>query len=170
MATHYQHLQKPQLSQHNCLHRWICLCSQCKLMYAFHLCTQRCKKTTVKTTTVLCMHAGTGVGHIWLYGAKDWSCRRMEGALMQPPLACCFCDWASLSHPAAHLFVAPGPLAAVQCLPVPAITKVISYHALVFFHRPPSSLVLYSSSCTCLLTVKLSWSQLSDQQFSGQFH
>ena len=72
-----------------------------------------------------CMRAGTGVGHIWLYSTKDWSCRRMEGGLLQPPLACCFCDWGPLSHQVAHLFVAPGPTAAAQCLPVPTITKVI---------------------------------------------
>lgn len=50
---------------------------------------------------------------------------------MQPPLACCFCDWGPLSHPATLLFVAPGPAAAAQCLPVPSNTEVtVSSHAL----------------------------------------
>lgn len=76
------------------------------------------------------VHAGTGVGHIWLYSTKDWSCRRMEGGLMEPPVACCFCDWGPLSAP--RLFVAPGPAAAVQCLRVPALTKV----GRLFWHLP----------------------------------
>ena len=81
------------------------------------------------------MHAGTGVGHIWLYSTKDWSCRRMEGGLMQPPQACCFCDWEPLSHPAAHLFVAPGPAAAAQCLPVsPSMIEVM----ICLYARRPS--------------------------------
>ena len=70
-------------------------------------------------------YAGRGVGHLWLYNTQDWSCQRMEGALLQPPVACCFTDWADLSHPS-QLFIAPGPTAAAQCLPVPSVTKVHS--------------------------------------------
>ena len=42
----------------------------------------------------------------------------MDGGLPSPPVACCFCEGPDLAHPL-QLFVAPGPLAAMQCLPVP---------------------------------------------------
>ena len=79
-------------------------------------------------------YAGTGVGHIWLYTTQDWSCRRLDGGLLRPPLACCFCDWSDLSK-GPHILVAPGPISAVQCLPVPAL-KVLpdSKHAAFCFN------------------------------------
>ncbi len=67
--------------------------------------------------------SGCGVGHIWLYNTKDWSCHRMEGGLLRPPVACCFCDWSDLTQPP-QLFVASGPSSAMQCLPVPDVSQV----------------------------------------------
>ena len=97
---------------------YACMCTEPHVYYN----PMRVDSNVIELLYIHGTHAGTGVGHIWLYSTKDWSCRRMEGALMEPPVACCFCDWGPLSAP--RLFVAPGPAAAVQCLPVPALTKV----------------------------------------------
>ncbi|KAL0018099.1 hypothetical protein WJX77_003543 [Trebouxia sp. C0004] len=72
--------------------------------------------------TMLAVAAGSGVGHIWLYMTGDWSCQRMEGGLLRPPVACCFCDWPDLTQPP-QLFVAPGPSSVMQCLPVPGVSQ-----------------------------------------------
>ncbi len=77
----------------------------------------------INSLTVCLSNSGCGVGHIWLYNTKDWSCHRMEGGLLRPPVACCFCDWSDLTQPP-QLFVAPGPSAAMQCLPVPDVGQV----------------------------------------------
>ena len=83
-----------------------------------------CHPPDVSNSLTICLlNAGSGVGHIWLYYTNDWSCHRMEGGLLRPPVACCFCDWSDLTLPP-RLFVAPGPSSALQCLPVPGVSQV----------------------------------------------
>ena len=83
-----------------------------------------CTGMEIERPESICLpYAGTGVGHIWLYNTLDWSCQRMGGGLLHPPVACCFCDWPDLTH---HLFLAPGLQSAVECLSIPHLGKVCS--------------------------------------------